>query len=334
MKAASDDHCYERALDLRNQIASIQLLTQHQIVDNEKSFDQDVMVFRQFGEKVAVVQMGIRKGVLLGKKKYTIDLQPQVEQEFLEAFYTSNQIPREVLLNSPCWQNNSEREALEGFFSTKRGAKVELVIPRRGDKLSLVRLAEKNLESNLDEDSILVDLKTSLSLPVPPKIIECFDISNLGKEHVVAGMTRFTNAKPDKSNYRRFKMKTVVGQDDFASISEVVMRRYKRLVDEKAQMPDLIVVDGGPGQVNAAKTSLKSLGLQLPLIGLSKEHEEIHLPDEPQPIRFPKNSRMMLLLRQIRDATHNFSVGYNRKRRQMKMKEEFLTRNETSNHPN
>jgi excinuclease ABC subunit C len=125
-----------------------------------------------------------------------------------------------------------------------------------------------------------------------------------------------------------------MGQDDFASMSEVVMRRYKRLVNEKSQMPDLIVVDGGPGQVNAAETSLKSLGLQLPLIGLSKEYEEIHLPNESLPRRFPKNSRMMLLLRKIRDVTHNFSIRYNRKRRQMKMREEFFIRNDTSNHPN
>jgi excinuclease ABC subunit C len=323
MKTASDNHQYERALELRNQIASVQLLTQRQIVDTERSYDQDVMVFRQLGEKVLIIQMGIRKGVLLGKKEFTVDLQPQVEQEFLKAFYMSNQIPREILLNSPCWQANHEKEALEKFFSTRRGAPVKLVIPRRGDKLSLVRLAEKNIESNLDENSALTDLQTALNLPAPPKIIECFDISNLGEEHIVSGMVRYTDAKPDKRNFRRFKMKTVTMQDDTASINEVITRRYKRLMDEKAQMPDLVVVDGGAGQVNAAKTALQSLGLQLPLIGLSKENEEIHLPNESFPRRYPTNSRMILLLRQIRDATHNFSIGYNRKRRQMKMREEF-----------
>ena len=323
MKEASNDCRYEQALELRNQIDSIQLLTQHQIVDNERSYDQDVMVFRQCGGKVLIVQMGVRKGVLLGKREFTIDLQPQVQQEFLKAFYTSNQIPHEILLNNPCWLDNGEKKALEEFFSTKRGASVKLVIPKRGDNLSLLKLAEKNIESKLDKNNALVDLQTSLNLPALPNIIECFDISNLGKEHIVSGMVRFTDAKPDKSNYRKFKMRTVATQDDFASMNEVVTRRYKRLIDEKARMPDLVVVDGGPGQVSAAKTALQSLGLQLPLIGISKENEEIYLPDESIPRRYPKNSRMILLLRQIRDAAHNFSIGYNRKRRQMKMREEF-----------
>lgn len=323
MKAASNNHQYERALELRNQIASIQLLTQHQIVDNERRFDQDVMVFRRFGERVLIVQMGVRKGVLLGKKEFSIDLQPQVEQEFLKAFYSSNQVPKEILLNKPCWVDKEEKSALEEFFSAEKGAPVIITIPKRGDKRLLVKLAEKNVESNLDEDSALVDLQTSLNLPALPHIIECFDISNLGKEHIVSGMVRFTDAKPDRRNYRKFKLRIIAGQDDFASMNEVVTRRYKRLLDEKDQMPDLIVVDGGLGQVNAAKTALQSLGLKLPLIGLSKQHEEIHLPDKLVAMHFPENSRMMLLLRRIRDATHNFSIGYNLKRRQMKIRDDF-----------
>jgi len=282
------------------------------------------MVFRQLGEKLRVVQMGVRKGVLLGKKEFTIDLQPQIEQEFLKAYYTSNQIPREILLNKTCWTDSEEKTALEKLFSTKRNAPVTLTVAQRGDKLALVKLAEKNIESNLKENTALVDLQTHLNLPALPRIIECFDISNLGDEHIVSGMVRFKDAKPDKNNYRKFKIKTLERQDDFAAINEVVKRRYKRLTEEKAQLPDLIVIDGGSQQVNAAKKALQSLGLhQLPLIGLAKEHEEIYLPDEPTPRRYNKNSKMMLLLRQIRDATHNYSLSYNRKRRQIKMRDEF-----------
>jgi excinuclease ABC subunit C len=326
MQAASQELEFERALELRNQIASIRLLTERQIVDNERRFDQDVIAFRQLGEKLLVVQMGVRKGVLLGKKEFSVHLQPQVEQEFLKAFYSTNLIPREILLNKPCWQRNSEKKALEEFLAQKSGAPVKLLTPRKADKLSLVKLAEMNIESTLDEDSALVDLQTALNLSVLPHIIECFDVSNLGQEHIVSGMVRFTDTKPDKSNYRKFRIKTVTGQDDFAAINEVVTRRYKRLTQEKAQLPDLVVVDGGPGQVTAAQSALKSLGLQLPLIGIAKEHEEIFLPDEPTPLRFGKSKRMMLLLRQIRDVTHDFAIGYNRKRRQMKMKEEFKTK--------
>ena len=323
MQAAAQAQQYENALELRNQIASIRLLTQHQIVDNERRFDQDVLAFRQVGEKMLAVQMGVRRGVLLGKKEFAVDLQPQIEQEFLKAFYTTNTIPREILLNKPCWQGNEEKAALETFLSAKRLAPVSLVIPRRADKLALVQLAEKNLESSLEVDSALVDLQNSLNLPVLPRVIECFDISNLGTEHVVSGMVTFKDAKPDKRNYRKFKIKTFQGQDDFAGVNEVVARRYKRQIEEKNPLPDLVVIDGGPGQVSAAKAAMQSMGLQIPLIGLAKEHEEIYLPDESAPRVFDQNSRMMLLLRRIRDAAHEFSLGYNRKRRQMKIREEF-----------
>ena len=128
-------------------------------------------------------------------------------------------------------------------------------MPRKADKLALVQLAEKNLESTLEVDSALFDLQTELNLPALPRVIECFDVSNLGQEHVVSGMVSFKDAKPDKKNYRKFKIKTFVGQDDFAAVNEVVARRYKRLVEEKTPLPDLVLIDGGPGQVSAAKGS-------------------------------------------------------------------------------
>ena len=323
MQNESAQKKYESALDLRNQIASIRLLTQHQIVDNERRFDQDIMAFKQVGEKMLTIQMGVRKGVLRGKNQFTVDLQPQIEQEFLKAFYATNRIPREILLNKPCWQENEEKKALEEFLSTKRNAPVSLTIPRRADKLALVQLAEKNLESTLDVDSALVDLQNALHLSVLPHVIECFDVSNLGQEHVVSGMVSFRDAKPDKKNYRKFKIKTFIGQDDFAAVNEVVARRYKRLVQEKSPLPDLVMIDGGPGQVSAAKVALQTVGLKIPLIGLAKEHEEIYLPDQSVPQSFDKNSRMMLLLRRIRDAAHEFSLSYNLKRRQMKIREDF-----------
>ena len=323
MQNASEAQQFETALELRNQIQSIRLLTEHQIVDNQRRFDQDVLVFRLVDEKLLAVQMGVRKGVLLGKKEFKVDFQPQIEQEFLKAFYTTNQIPREILLNKPCWTGNEEKAALEEFLSAKRLAPVSLIIPRRADKLALVKLAQKNLESSLDVDCALVDLQNNLNLPVLPHTIECFDVSNLGTEHVVSGMVSFKDAKPDKKNYRKFKIKAFRGQDDFAAVNEVVARRYKRQIEEKNQLPDLVVIDGGPGQVSAAKHALQTLGLQLPLIGLAKEREEIYLPDEAVPRIFDKNIRMMLLLRKIRDAAHDFSLGYNRKRRQLKIREEF-----------
>jgi excinuclease ABC subunit C len=326
MEKASQEKEYERALELRNQIASIDLLTQHQIVDSYREYDQDVFAFRRLGERMLIVQMGLRKGVLLGKKDYSLDFECEIEQEFLKQFYSNKQVPQEILLNKIAWKDNEEKTELEEYFSTLRGTEVSLKIPKEGDELNLIRLAEKNIEANLAENSSLVDLQTSLNLPTLPRIIECFDISNLGKEHVVSGMVRYSDGKPDKRNYRRFKIKTVKGQDDVASIKEVVMRRYKRLLNEKSQLPDLIIVDGGSNQVNAAKIALKSLNLQIPLIGLAKKHEEIFLATEVHSRKFNKNSRMMLLLRRIRDSAHKFSVKYSQKRRQMKIRKEFTAK--------
>jgi excinuclease ABC subunit C len=324
MQDVSRRQNYEYALKLQKQIASIKLLAQKQIVDNERGYDQDVMVFRRFGEKMVVVQMSVRKGVLLGKKEFAVEVQPQIEQEFLKAYYHENQIPHEILLNKRCWGNKAEKTSLECFLSSRRNALVKFAIPLRGDKRALVELAEKNIETFLAEGGVLADLQTALNLPVIPRIIECFDISNLGQEYVVAGMVRFVDGKPDISNFRRFKIKSVAGQDDFAAMHEVVARRYKRLLNEKLLMPELVIVDGGAGQVTAASLALKSLGLQLPLIGLAKKNEEIYLPEEKVPRQFDANNRMMLLLITIRDAAHNFAVRYNRKRRQMKLRNEFI----------
>ena len=323
MHKASADQKFERALELQKQMQSIRLLTQRQIVDNEKRFDQDIMVFCQEGNKVRVIQMGLRKGVLLGKKEFTVDRQLMVEQEFLKAFYAVNQIPREILLNKPCWQDVDEKVALEEFLYAKRLATVTLTVPKSGNKRGLVQLAEKNLQASLTGNNALVDIQTVFNLPNLPRVIECFDISNLGQEHIVSGMVRFTDAKPDKKNYRKFKIKTVTIQNDFAAINEVVTRRYRRLQDEKMPMPDLIIIDGGPGQLNAAQASLNALNLKIPIIGLAKENEEIYKLNTQAPIQLDKNSRMMLLIRQIRDATHDFSLDYNRKRREMQTRDEF-----------
>lgn len=325
MQIASRLKNFECAIELRNQILSINLLSQNQIVDKERLFDQDIIAFKRIDEKFLVVQMSIQKGVLLGKKDFSMDFQLNIEQDFLKAFYSTNIIPREILLNQSCWNDKAEKKALETFLSAKRLAPVRLFVPFKSDKLNLVNLAEKNLDSSLKDNNSLLDLQTALNLPSIPRIIECFDISNLGQEHVVSGMVRYNNGKPDKSNYRKFKIKTFVGQDDFAAMNEVVNRRYTRLKKEGAKLPDLIVIDGGLGQTKAAKKALLSLDLDIPIIGLAKEKEEIYFPDSSSPLSFNPNKKMMLLLRQIRDAAHFFALSYNRKRRQMKIRSEFKT---------
>ena len=325
MKNAAAAQEFERALEIRDQLTRLQKLAQKQIVDTQNHQNQDVLAFRRQGEQMRVVQFCVKKGVLSGKQDFTLDYQDHIAQEFLMAFYRKNPLPHEIIVNAAIWQDDVEKENLEAFFTKLRGANVSLTLPQRGNKLALVKLAEKNIEANLNEDSALVDLQIALNLPTLPHVIECFDISNLGNEHIVSGMTQFVDMKANKKGFRHFEIKTVSHADDFASMKEVVYRRYLRLLGEKKTLPDLIVIDGGAGQVSAASEALTELNLTLPLIGLAKKQEEIYLSQTTEPLKFPKNSRMMLLLRKIRDATHDFTIGYNRKKRQMKLRDEFKT---------
>ena len=194
--------------------------------------------------------------------------------------------------------------------------KVKLNLPQKADKKKLVDLALKNASYEL-EDKVLLEIQEKLNLPTLPNIIECFDISNLAHTNIVAGMTRWVDRKPDKENYRKFKIRSVIDKnDDFQSMREVVYRRYKRLVDENQQMPDLIIIDGGIGQVNSALTSLKILGLSIPLIGLAKKEELIILPNGDS-LDYDNNSEMMLYLRKIRNSVHKLAIGYNRSKRKI-----------------
>jgi excinuclease ABC subunit C len=323
MHQASNEQKFEQALEIRNQITRFEQLAQKQIVDTQNTKNQDVIAFQKQGDTLKIVQFCVKKGVLSGKQDFKIETQENAEREFLKAFYRQNPLPHEIILNSVIWQDESAKENLEAFFTKLRGANVSLIFPQRGNKLALVQLAEKNIEANLDENSALLDLQIALNLPMLPRVIECFDISNLGNEHIVSGMTQFVEMKANKKAFRHFEVKTVTHADDFASMKEVVTRRYSRLLKEEKALPDLIVIDGGAGQVSAAIEALASLNLTLPLIGLAKKQEEIYLPQTTVPYHFQKNSRMMLLLRKIRDATHDFSVGYNRKKRQIKLHDEF-----------
>ena len=323
MQKAAEAQKFERALEIRNQLTRLDQLSQKQIVDTQNTRNQDVIAFRKQGEQMRVVQFCIKRGVLAGKQDFKLDYQEHVEQEFLSAFYRKNPLPHEIIVNTEIWTDDAEKENLESFFTQLRGAAVSLTLPQRGNKFALMQLAEKNIEASLEDDSALLDLQTALNLPTLPRVIECFDISNLGDEHIVSGMTQFVDMKAHKKGFRHFELKTVSHADDFASMKEVVTRRYSRLLCEEKPLPNLIIIDGGRGQVSAANEALISLNLTLPLIGLAKKNEEIYLHQISEPLMFPKNSRMMLLLRKIRDATHDFSVGYNRKKRQMKVRDDF-----------
>ena len=162
-----------------------------------------------------------------------------------------------------------------------------------------------------------MELRDRLKLPTIPRVIECFDISNHGDEYAVGSMARFVDAKPDKSGYRKFKIKTVSGRDDFSMINEIVSRRYWRLRKEKEEFPDLIVIDGGKGQLSAAISALEEVGVEIPCVSLAKENEEIFVPKRSKSIVIAKNKDSLKILQYARDETHRFGVAYNRKLRKI-----------------
>jgi len=319
---------FEKALERKHQIEAINRIFEQQKVERIERYDQDVIAFVKHNEQIIIDIITISKGIINGKSEYKLEYSEDVFEEFLKRYYSARTIPREIIINVKFYEEESDKEVLEEYLSKLRNGPVSIMIPERGEKRGLIELAEKNAVMNLEENKTLKELREALTLSEYPKIIECFDISNLGYEHIVAGMTRFIDGRKDKSGYRKFKIKSTVGkQDDFAAMGEVVYRRYKRLKNERTEYPNLIIIDGGPGQLNMALRSLKHLGLKIPIISIAKREEEIYIPNEKEPLKFDKNSKMMLLLREIRDSVHDFVLGYNKKRREMKLRDEFKNLN-------
>ena len=229
---------------------------------------------------------------------------------FLYQYYSTHKIPKIILVS----ELPENQKLLELLLSKQSGFSVKILTPTKGKKKDILNLILKNIElihskgANLG----LVELKEILNLPVIPNIIECFDISNHGVDFAVGSMSRFVGGTPNKSGYRKFKIKTVYGRNDFAMIGEIIKRRYYRLLEENSELPDLIVVDGGKGQLNAALKSLESLGLKLSCISLAKENEEVFVPKSKNSIVISKNKPSLKILQYARDETHRFGVAYNR----------------------
>jgi excinuclease ABC subunit C len=225
--------------------------------------------------------------------------------------------------------NSTNKVILSNIPITVSEDSAENIIPQIGDKKKLLVLSIKNaLELRKErelfragkkskQDEVVRILQRDLQLNEPPVVIECFDNSNLQGTIPVASMVRFVNGKPDKKEYRHFNIKTVVGPDDFASMEEIVARRYKRIVEEEGQLPNLIVVDGGKGQLSSACEALRNIGIygQVPIIGIAKKLEEIYYPEDSVPLHINKKSPGLLLLQHIRDEAHRFAITFHRKKR-------------------
>jgi len=336
MEAASEKMEYERAAELRDRIAKIEGAFEKQKIISPGFENQDVIGMASEAGRADIQTLFIRNGLLLGRKDFYLDdvlgmTSDEILADFLHQFYAKEMIvPSEVLLPSEIY----DRELFERWLTEKRGARVEVLIPRRGRKRELVQMASDNASQSLREhmlshrskERILLRLQEELGLRSLPRRIEAFDISTIQGAESVASMVSFENNLPDKRNYKRFKIRSVQGQDDFASMAEVIRRRYTRAKAE-GTLPDLILVDGGKGQLNAALDVLEELGIEGPdVVGLAKarsgeegtekEFERIFLPGLDEPIILEPTSATTHLLARVRDESHRFAIMYHRKLRE------------------
>jgi excinuclease ABC subunit C len=265
---------------------------------------------------VYMMLFNTHKGTLLNKQEFVFDQTVDFFQEFLTQYYSDNDVPREIIL--PIEPDDS----VSDYLVERRGGPVTITVPKIGEKKDLIDLVYKNIEIGFfGEIGKVVRLESALKLKQEPKVIECFDISHLGGTAMVGSMVQFRNGKPDKANYRRFKIKTVEQIDDFAAIAEIVSRRYGRLKQEGAEMPDLVIIDGGEGQLSAAVDALDRLSVKLPVIALAKKLEEIYFPGSKFPLHLDRKDKALLFLQEIRDEAHRFAIKYNRLLRKKKIRE-------------
>ena len=346
MQIASDALAFEEAAQLRDSMESlVKYNKKMKIVDN-KQVNRDVFAIdidRDIGEACGVL-FKVREGKLIGKfhrflKNIEGKEQDVLIQSFTEDYYTgqfAGAIPDEVYL-SHAMENP---EPLEEYLWEQHSKKVPIKVPKIGEKKQMIKMAISNAKYKLGERRLekekqqrdripqaVKDLKEYLRLERLPRRIECFDNSNTQGTDPVASMVSFVDAQPRKSEYKRFKIKTVTGADDYASMKEVVKRRYSRVKKEKEQIPDLILVDGGKGQLSAAVEGLKEIDFygECEVAGIAKRLEEVFLPGKVDPVMIPKTSVALKLLQQARDEAHRFAINYHRKKRSKRTLKTELT---------
>lgn len=307
MNSASEMLDFEKAIMIRNQITAITHLTERQNMQRTKKYDEDILNYRIKDDKVYLMLFNIHKGTLVNKNEFVFDFHDEFLEEFIVRYYSESPIPKEVITPKVV------SDATSTFLSKEKKSKVTITVPKRGGKKQLLSLVLKNIEIAFFSDTKKVDeLKEKLLLQETPRVIECFDISHISGTSTVGSMVQFRNGKPDKNNYRRFKIRTVEGIDDFAAISEVVRRRYYRLKKEDAELPDLIVIDGGKGQLSSALEELEKLELKVPIISIAKQFEEIYMPGVSQPLCLAKKEKALQFIQEMRDEAHRFAIKYNR----------------------
>ncbi len=342
MQAASDRWDFEQAATYRDQLAAIQRVIERQKIVSAAMADQDVIAFARADGDACVQVFFIRHGRLVGREYFVLDgtaeeTDTEVVASFVKQFYDeAAYVPPEILLPHEI----DEALVIQEWLRSRRGNKVILKVPQRGRKRDLVEMAAENAAETLahlraqwltDEGKqarALAELQDHLELEEPPTRIECYDISTTQGTATTGSMVVFVKGVPRKSDYRRFRIRSVEGTDDYASMREMLRRRFRRVTEPDAEttrlpgskdaswnlLPDVLVVDGGKGQLNVALEVLDEFGLrdQVPAVGLAKQEEEIYLAERSEPVRLPRTSEGLYLMQRIRDEAHRFAITYHR----------------------
>jgi len=326
MWKASSDRNFERAAIVRDILGGLEKASSTQKVVLLRGGDVDVISFTEDMGHASIVE--VRDGRVADVIPFSLEGVGDGEnigEEVISSFYAiSGYVPPRIIISPPI-ANKDRRDELSRFLMAKAGSKVTIRGPRGDQERSLIEMAVRNAHifskrgtAAIDSEESLRTLKGALDLPTMPMGIEGFDISHLSGTNTVASMVHFNKGKPKKSNYRKFRIRTAEN-DDFASMKEAVFRRYRRVIESDGEMPDLILIDGGKGQLNAALSAFDELGLgEHPVtVGLAKKEEEIYIKGRAEPLRLKRSDPALKLLQQVRDEAHRFAVSYQRKTRRL-----------------
>ncbi len=328
MNQAAEKMDFERAARLRDQIQAVEAVIEGQRIAARIKGEQDVIAFAEERDRAYVQVFFIRNSKLIGRESFVLqgtryEEPARIMTSFIQQFYASApNLPPLLLLQHPV----EDKGTLQQWLSTKRGGAVKIQVPRRGSKKQLVDIVAQNAKQGLEQLKIkqlaspktlsaaLEEIKEALDLPHPPARIEGYDISDIQGMAAVGSMVVFDKGKPRPAHYRRFKIKSVVGADDYAMLAEVLKRRFKRADAASgtwAIKPDLVLIDGGKGQLNAAIAAMRETGADnIPAAGLAKENEELFIPGRAKPIVLSPSSPGLQLLQRLRDEAHRFALGY------------------------
>ncbi len=347
MKAAADEQRFEQAARLRDQVSAMRKALERQELVTDKRESFDVVALDEDDLEFVLVVLNVRYGRVTGRKTTVVDrVEDLTTAEFvgrmLGQLYGEETPPREVLVAAA----PDDQQLWEDWLAYRRGSSVSLRVPQRGQKRKIMETATANATEEFNRHRLkrhgdhnararaLRSLQEVLELPSSPLRIECYDISTIQGRHTVASMVVFEDALPKKNQYRRFKIRTIDGQDDFAAMEEVIRRRFTAYLAEKnkpveeqgrfSYPPSLVVIDGGKGQLGRAVQVLEELGLDIPVVGLAKKLEEVFVPGESEPIIIDRGEESLYLLQRVRDEAHRFAITYHRQLRGKSMVDSLL----------